>query len=232
MTGEKGYCLSPVELLILFGVSGITESLCMELPEQKDIGRENMIKGLFHLVQNGLIEIAENQEIKIHNSIGKLLDTVCEAEKIWVQSTREHGSVKLQYLAEERITVLEQDDETGLFHLYGMKQEEWKLTVTDRHDGKELNSTQEGALLEKYMPEVQAEREEFTHDFLWNESDQRVFEVWELIQKEKRECEIRIIFMEGILFSWMIVQQEETMEVFYNSREERNALERKLRKIE
>ena len=92
----------------------------MELPEQKDIGRENMIKGLFHLVQNGLIEIAENQEIKIHNSIGKLLDTVREAEKIWVQSTREHGSVKLQYLAEERITVLEQDDETGLFHLYGM----------------------------------------------------------------------------------------------------------------
>ena len=82
MTGEKGYCLSPVELLILFGVSGITESLCMELPEQKDIGRENMIKGLFHLVQNGLIEIAENQEIKIHNSIGKLLDTVREAEKI------------------------------------------------------------------------------------------------------------------------------------------------------
>ena len=30
---------------------------------------------------------------------------------------------------EERITVLEQDDETSLFHLYGMKQEEWKLTV-------------------------------------------------------------------------------------------------------
>lgn len=232
MTGEKGWCLNPVELLILFGLAGITESLCLELPEQKDIDRETMIKGLFHLAQNGLIEIAENQEIKMQASVEKLLYTVRKSEKIWVKSTREYGAVKLQYLSAEKITVLERSGETGLFHLYEMNREEWKLDVTDQQNGKELNSEQEGALLEKYVPEVQAEREELEKNSSFDRTDQRIFEVWELIQKEKSACNVRIIFLEGILFSWLVVQQKEAMEVFYNSREERDALERKLRKIE
>ena len=232
MTGEKGWCLNPVELLILFGLAGITESLCMELPEQRDVKREKMIKGLFHLAQSGLVEITEQQQIRLEPSAAELLKTVRNAEKIWVASTRKQGVIKLQYLSGGQITMVERSEETGLFHLSGMKTDEWRLNITDLQNGKELDNIQDGKLLEKYVPEIQAEREELEKNFSFDRKNQRIFEVWELIQKEKRACKVRIIFLEGILFSWMVVQQEETMEVFYNSGEERNALERKLRKIE
>lgn len=232
MTGEKGWCLNSVELLILFGLAGITESLCMELPEQRDVKREKMIKGLFHLAQSGLVEITEHQQIRLEPSAAELLKTVRNAEKIWVVSTRKQGVIKLQYLSGGQITMVERSEETGLFHLSGMKTDEWRLNITDLQNGKELDNIQDGKLLEKYVPEIQAEREELEKNFSFDRKNQRIFEVWELIQKEKGACKVRIIFLEGILFSWMVVQQEETMEVFYNSGEERNALERKLKKFE
>lgn len=223
--GEKAYCLTKIEFMILLAAAGISGIYCFSLPGESDVSREDILTSLHGLVKRGLAEV--DGEILLSDEIRRYMDIIKRADRVLSVVPREAGPQKICYVSTKAVVVAELGeqeneirircpDQGRLFEIL-LNDEEipWSVLPLE-HDsrGEEvyLNLTEEEYERMQGLEPLPLEAPIF--DWFQNE---RVMGVWELLNPEGTLAQRRWVFLSGESSSWILMQESGYCEILLDS---------------
>ena len=227
---ERIYCLKPNDFLLLAGIKGIKKLYCMELPLREEVDNRQLSLNLYKMVRNGLIFVSKENRFELEENLDRLFDGIKRAKYFWTYEEQKEMVRNVLYCSEELTVSVELSEEKEEFRIGEVEIENWSLP---REDGTVLENDGDGMRIEHFNSEIQQEREYLlckyqdglkTDVYEQSGKEEEIQSVWSLHRMCDAECLHRIVFIQGTLFSWILLQNKSGTTIFFDSKEQRKRI--------
>lgn len=231
--GEKAYCLTKLEFMILLSVAGISGIYCFSLPGESDVSREDILTSLHGLVKRGLAEV--DGEIRLSDEIRRYMDIIRRADRVLSAVPREAGPQKICYLSTEAVVVAELGEQENEIRIYcSDKGRLFEILMNDEEMPWSVLPLGQDAVGEEVYLKLAEEEYERMQEleplpleepiFDWFQNEQ-VMGAWELLDPKGTLVQRRWVFLSGESSSWILTQGPGYCEILLDSACERKKLQ-------
>lgn len=234
---ERAFCFSKKEFLVLLSLGGISHIYSFELPGREELDREEAISLLYGLVKRGFAEVREDEARPVlSRDIGSLLEAVRRAGYALTVMPGNAGVQRIIYLGGSGLALTELTGQKDEIRIREISAGEMKGLLLDSEGlpGMPFETEAEGSRMVRHHLEAGEEWETLkakTSPALEEpllsvmEAEQAVC-AWELSDLGEQRKLRRALFLEGRVNPWILWQAEGKGEVFIDSLERRENLEK------